>query len=81
MQKNPMALGRGLVIGVAWLTWFLAGYVYATMHGPMSTLASRLSPPEKIAFAIWLLVSATLLFYAVVHLIRAFISHSPGSRD
>jgi hypothetical protein len=74
MIKDPLKLGRGLIVAAAWLVWFFTGYAYAQMHGPIKSFLSTMSRAETAVFACWLLVSTCLLYYAVAAIIRGLAS-------
>jgi hypothetical protein len=76
MNDKP-AFRRGLVFLVAWLVWFGSGAAYAYAGHPGSFSLADTTPAFKIFFAIWLLVSTSLLFYAILTLGRSFASRRP----
>jgi hypothetical protein len=63
-------LGRGFILGVAWLFWFVGGIAYAQMHGPVRPWLSEMSQVDKLFIAAWVIVSASLLFYAIAFTLR-----------
>lgn len=81
MAKDPSTLGRGLFFGAAWLLWLLAGYAYVRMHNAIpGEFLHSLSQAGKIMVGGWVLVSTTLLFYAIALTIRGFAGQSGAPR-
>ena len=72
MAKDPSALMRGLIFGAAWLVWVSGGYAYALMHSPVRAWLSDAAPLVKVAVVVWVFVSASLLFCALMYTIRGF---------
>jgi len=80
MSKDPVTLARGIILGLAWLAWFFAGFAYGQMHGPIKAFLGSMSQQQTAFFACWLLVSISLLYYAVVTIIRGLTGSSNRPR-
>ena len=79
MQPDRTVLGRGLLLGAAWLFWFLGGLAYVLSQGPIRSVLDGLSGPENAVLAVWLFVSTTLLFYAIVFIVRGIGGRNSSS--
>ena len=66
-----------VVAGKPWVAWFAAGALYASGHGDIRTYLNNLPQDTKLAFYAWLLVSTSLLYYAVLFLFRGLLKGSP----
>ena len=72
MLKDPKRFRKGCLLAVVWLFWFFGGVLYASADGPIDAFLYNMPTNIQTYFGAWLLVSTTLLFFAIVLLIRGW---------
>ena len=75
------SLHRGIACTIAWAIWLAGGALYVQAHGSIRTFVSDIPQSAKPFVAIWIVVSATLLFGAIIFTARGFFkpASTPGS--
>lgn len=69
-MSQQLALFRGLLVSAAWIAWLLGGYAYAAGRGPLGEVVQGLSKSQPLLLYGWAIISATLLFFSIVLVLR-----------